>query len=55
MQVLRLYGSRHFVAQLVAQLAELSQMSIRGILNCGVHYRKKRVLGLYDDQQQDYL
>jgi len=48
MQVVRLYGS----GQPVAQIAELSGMSIRGILNCVARYREKGVAGLYDYQQK---
>lgn len=48
MQVVRLYGS----GQPVAQIAELSQMSIRGILNGVARYREKGVDGLYDYQQR---
>lgn len=48
MQVVRLYGS----GQPVAQIAELSQMSTRSILNCVARYREKGVAGLYDYQQK---
>lgn len=48
MQVVRLYGS----GQPVAQIAELSHMSIRGILNCVARYREKGVAGLYDYEQK---
>lgn len=47
LQVVRLYGS----GQPMAQIAQLSQMSIRGILNCVARYREKGVAGLSDYQQ----
>jgi transposase len=47
MQVVRWYGS----GQPVRQIAELSRMSIRGILNCVARYRERGVAGLYDYQQ----
>lgn len=48
MQVVRLYGS----GQPIRQIAELSQMSIRGILKCVARYRETGVAGLYEYQQQ---
>ncbi|MCK6581419.1 MAG: helix-turn-helix domain-containing protein [Anaerolineae bacterium] len=48
MQVVRLYGS----GEAVRQIAELSNMTVRGILNCVARYREKGIAGLHDYQQK---